>query len=433
MAREFPLQETFEKIGEKVPELILKDLIEKKLQDLEVSLSEESIKRVAREILAADMNSVTIDLPEEHSGPDKTHHLSLTFTDEDNKALKDKAKKLLENLPDIIDRTVTKTAKRMLKTFNKQWHMEASLRRSELTAFSERLIYRWRKGLVPLNIILEISREYGATRLDEETSNDNSTLTPKADLIFGLHMRACQVAAEIITLLEAGYADGAMARWRTLFEISVIATIIFSQDNEIARKYVDHNQIDIKKAASRYMETLEHSGGDAIPEEELAQIEEEYQRLLKIHGKNFRNEYGWASNVVGKDNPNLTDLIVFAQSQANLSHYKMASFNVHAGARALFFRQTDMVSHSGLLSGASNAGLEEPGASTASTLCHITSFLMPEGESPMDDIVFLETLVRLRDKAIKGFFSAARQLNEEDEAEFKSLEEFLNENGPKPS
>ena len=44
-------------------------------------------------------------------------------------------------------------------------------------------------------------------------------------------VRACQVTDEIICLLENGFADGAMARWRTLHEIAVVAVVI-SQHGE---------------------------------------------------------------------------------------------------------------------------------------------------------------------------------------------------------
>ena len=38
-----------------------------------------------------------------------------------------------------------------------------------------------------------------------------------------LHARACQIAREVLTLLYAGFAEGAMARWRALHELAVLS------------------------------------------------------------------------------------------------------------------------------------------------------------------------------------------------------------------
>ncbi len=66
------------------------------------------------------------------------------------------------------------------------------------------------------------------------------------------HARACQIAREILTLIKNGYADGAMARWRALHEISVISSFIAKHGNEVAEKYLLHSNIESNKAAVLY-------------------------------------------------------------------------------------------------------------------------------------------------------------------------------------
>ncbi|WP_224497072.1 DUF5677 domain-containing protein [Bradyrhizobium septentrionale] len=41
-----------------------------------------------------------------------------------------------------------------------------------------------------------------------------------------LHARSCQITQEIIWLLSGGFADAAMARWRTLREATAVASLI---------------------------------------------------------------------------------------------------------------------------------------------------------------------------------------------------------------
>lgn len=59
-----------------------------------------------------------------------------------------------------------------------------------------------------------------------------------------LHGRACQVYLEILCLLKNGFADGAYARWRTLYELTIIAFFIKKEGEETAKSYLDNAKID---------------------------------------------------------------------------------------------------------------------------------------------------------------------------------------------
>ena len=52
-----------------------------------------------------------------------------------------------------------------------------------------------------------------------------------------LYGRACQQYREIIYLVKGGFADGAYARWRSLFELSVVSEFIRNNDEEVAKAY----------------------------------------------------------------------------------------------------------------------------------------------------------------------------------------------------
>ena len=281
--------------------------------------------------------------------------------------------------------------------------------------------------MIPLNIMMEVTREFSQSILSRhEDTIDSEDFSLTLDTLLGLHVRACQVTAEIINLLEAGYADGAMARWRTLHELAVVADLIHDEGDELARRYLDHNIIDQKKAADKYMEVVKVTDYAPISDSELHQLEKDYQNALDKHGNDFRREYGWASNVIGNPNPKFVDLIKKTNRETLQSYYKMASFNVHANSRSLFYRQTSMASHSGLIAGSSNAGIEEPAIQTAYILCQITSNLTSNIDTTLDDLIALQTLVRLRDKANKGFNEAARQLDEEDQEYLELSEQYSN-------
>jgi len=52
--------------------------------------------------------------------------------------------------------------------------------------------------------------------------------------------RATQVANEILVLLKNGYADAAYARFRTLYELSIISHFIVKHGDNVAQAYMEH-------------------------------------------------------------------------------------------------------------------------------------------------------------------------------------------------
>ena len=61
----------------------------------------------------------------------------------------------------------------------------------------------------------------------------------KQDMIDGLHGKGCATAAGILVLLRAGFADGALARWRSLYEVELIAHFIADHGLSTAERYAE--------------------------------------------------------------------------------------------------------------------------------------------------------------------------------------------------
>ncbi|HEY1933755.1 MAG TPA: hypothetical protein VGG99_17215 [Acetobacteraceae bacterium] len=125
------------------------------------------------------------------------------------------------------------------------------------------------------------------------------------------------------------------------------------------------------------------------------EIEKSYEQAIGKYGRNFGGPYGWADGYVpkGKRQIGLGDLEAAAGRSAFSSHYKLASYNVHAGPHALFFR-LGLMDESGFLAGASNAGLSEPGQNTALSLTLISVLLV--GTQPnLDNVVSMKILILL--------------------------------------
>ena len=59
-----------------------------------------------------------------------------------------------------------------------------------------------------------------------------------------IHGRALQEFLEIITLMKNGFADGAYARWRSMYELSIISSFIIQHGENVAKKFYEASETD---------------------------------------------------------------------------------------------------------------------------------------------------------------------------------------------
>lgn len=59
-----------------------------------------------------------------------------------------------------------------------------------------------------------------------------------------IHARACQQFLEITYLIKAGFADGAFARWRSMYELSVVADFLINNDESVALAFIESADSD---------------------------------------------------------------------------------------------------------------------------------------------------------------------------------------------
>lgn len=105
----------------------------------------------------------------------------------------------------------------------------------------------WENGFVVSEIMYLIALEAGddinayALTLEKERYKD---IMYRYCVLGGLYGRACQQYLEIIHLVKGGFADGAYARWRSLFELSVVSEFIRNNDEAVAKAYYNASFTD---------------------------------------------------------------------------------------------------------------------------------------------------------------------------------------------
>ena len=59
-----------------------------------------------------------------------------------------------------------------------------------------------------------------------------------------IHGRAFAGILEIITLMKNGFADGAYARWRSMYELSIISSIYHAIWRKCCKKFYEASETD---------------------------------------------------------------------------------------------------------------------------------------------------------------------------------------------
>jgi hypothetical protein len=290
-------------------------------------------------------------------------------------------------------------------------------RRKQQREFEGRLRSLWGTGLDRLEAVLHGFLEIGQLFQQEGTRPDVPPPGPLFSALTQLHARACRVGLEILTLLEAGLADGAHARWRTLHEIAVVSLVLQESGDEMALRYLEHERVMRWKAAANFEKYVHLLGWEPTPPEELVKLKAHSDELIERYGRTFKSDYGWASGVNGNPQPNMPDLEAAASVSGWRPFAKWANDPVHAGPRGLISLglSPDKGRPSILLAGASNAGLADPGQHTALTLVLIAAALL--GDRPtLDRAAMVGALDEMAHRTQEAFMVAHSELERQHRA-----------------
>ncbi len=221
----------------------------------------------------------------------------------------------------------------------------------------------------------------------------------KNDMVFyavkRLHARACNIAKEILWLLRGGYADGAEARWRSLYEVFIITSFLCDHNNELATRYINYEAVEKYQAMNQLIKYNQRLNFEPFEVAEHDVIKKNYDMVITKYGKDFKNRNAWASEILKNKAPSFSHI----EESINFDHmrpfYKQASYNVHAGASRLFYNLGVLDEKAvGIHAGPSSFGIAGPIDQTALTMSQITTRLLNLSSS-IDNIVFMNIIDKL--------------------------------------
>ena len=375
----------------KLPKFFLAKLLKRKIADAGHTISDEAAEAFAAHLF--NDPEATFEWDDGEAGqPD----LSLDFSDADFAELEAEVDEFSEKkLPDIILNVKNRTAETILASLKKDWPNQKAYDHEVGSGFLTRLEDDWGEAFDLLRMMLVISREVGQEYVGWINAVEQRRTSPRYAALLKLHARGCQVAMEVVCLMENGFADGAFGRWRTLHEIAVVATLLADGDDDLASRYLAHECIEAKRAMDHFKVNHAALGYDAPSDHKVARIERDYTSCLDQFGHNFGSQHGWAAEYLKLKKPTFFDLEKEAGHIGARSHYQFASYNVHASPKGINYRLGLIDQDETLLTGMSNVGFFEPGNSLAHTLVQLNLAILHDRRD-FDTLVIAQILLGLR-------------------------------------
>jgi hypothetical protein len=143
-----------------------------------------------------------------------------------------------------------------------------------------------------------------------------------------------------------------------------------------------------------------------------------YARVIKEYGEPFGGEYGWIAHLLGqgpKKRVTFATLQEAASMKLMRAHYQMASYNIHASPKGVYFKLGQLETSTVLLAGVSNAGLVEPAQNAGLSLGKLTMLACNDPTAPpFDNNVFAQVVDRLTRQIPQDFAKADRKLKRDD-------------------
>jgi len=394
---------------EKIPRHLVRRAVKKKLKKHGIKDS-VAIEAFVDHVLSGD--EATFEWDDDDGGPRKK--ISFEFTEQDGDEILEALNKFSEEaLPKVVNASIEDGAKGLVKSLEKRWPEVKLGAKYASRHFNDRIDLRWSKGLDPLRMMLIASRELGEIFAKKLAKSKAKTGIHKRKALMILHVRACQTTLEILTLLENGLPDGAYARWRTLYEITVVAFFVSRFGDEAAKRYMAHDVVSAREILVNEFRFAGEAYDPSFLEGEVKQIEDDFHAVVQKFGKTFAGHYGWAADSLDKKAPRFQDLEEAVDWGALPPEYKWSSFKVHAGSAGAL-RTLGSIGNSNVIhSGATNAGLQTPAIDTASSLLQITSLIFPN-PNHLETAVQLKSLLILRDKVVSECRKAGRKLEKDE-------------------
>jgi len=302
-------------------------LIQKQLEKRGVVLTDQQIDELKKKLENVSSDTINLDfvLDDEQNqtlGLSEGDNIEIDIGEDQelDKLYQEYVAKVEKLAPEIMEVMTSP----ILAGVKKEMPSILKAHRKEMKGFENRLHKEWKKPLDLLETFVILAFEAGADFNHKFRKEAAEVQDHVFDALTRLHARGCQIASEVLVLLGSGFADGAHARWRSLHEVAVVASFIKTYGNEVAERYMLHENIESYKAANLHQKYYASLGEEPIAEDDYNSVKAFRDELITRFGTPYKNNYGWASSVLNKADPKFTDI----EENAGFEHLRPSLLQV---------------------------------------------------------------------------------------------------------
>ena len=377
-----------------LPQELLAEMILEKAGDQGIEISEKEATKVAElfwfknehnEVEGYD--SAKIDVLVKMRLVDSQQ----AFLDE----MESRARGFIRLLPQQMEKLQLKTTNEFLEFADRRWPHASQEIASERRRFRTELYKSWSEPFEKFRMLREICFEFGSEYVGILKGRPPVGKESLREVMVVAHSRACQIADEVLYLMEGGFADGALALSRSLHELAVISMFILTHGEEMARRFLSHRIVDVKRDARHYRDFLKREG-EYVEESTDDPVDLKFRETIDEFGKEFKEDYGWAADVFkgkGRITFRRIEDDIFEDNDSVRYFYQLANRSIHVRPVNLYSRAGIPADKPVLLAGPSDMGFPDPGRWAAISLAMVTTNLFAVS-GPSDDELLGETQFR---------------------------------------
>ncbi len=238
--------------------------------------------------------------------------------------------------------------------------------------FLSRIMFEYHQPIVQFEILLE-----HCIVLIKEFKYPNKKLPNTCKVLNGIAARAVLITNEILCLIKNGFASGALARWRTLYEYSVISIFLVKFGEEYAKKYLAYNDIANYKEAKVYAKHSKALHFNDLSETELKELKKKSAEAMSTYPDLNERDYSWAKPEV--KNPTFKAIVEKTDIDYYEPFYKLSCNYIHGGVKGTFFdigQLYGLSEEASIIIAQSNVGFTDPAQLTMCALLDIISALL---------------------------------------------------------
>lgn len=273
--------------------------------------------------------------------------------------------------------------------------------------FEERLRSDYKEAFEHLDTFSFLFNHFGIEYFKAEgakSKNPNRVFTLRR-----LFFRGIQINNEIFHLIKGGFPYGAIGRWRTLHEVSIVYVFLKNGDDNLIEMYNDYQAVEKYKRAKALMSHYELLNWPS-PSDIVKELADEVERLKDKYGKEYTKDYGWTMTILPSGKRSISGIEEYVNLNYLRSFYSYASDDIHAGISAL--QRDNEISFETLIDmwgGRSLFGYIDPVQLTTNTLCEMFCNLTSDVDT-LGNHIYRELIIKYHTTVVSAFEKCETEL-----------------------